>query len=137
GPSLDPSVKRLAMLVEDHPYDYKDFEGVIPEGEYGAGTVMVWDRGTWIPDRDPGDMFGKGSMKFELNGEKLKGKWAITRMKKVSEKEGRESWLLIKEKDEYARPGGGDGLTTENPFSAATGRDMDEIAAGANPKTSR
>jgi bifunctional non-homologous end joining protein LigD len=134
GPSLDPAVKRLAVHVEDHPYDYKDFEGTIPQGEYGGGTVMIWDKGTWIPDHDPAEMYAKGSMKFTLLGQKLKGKWALARMKKVSEKEGRESWLLIKEKDEYARPGSGDELVNENPLSAATGRDMDEIASGAKPE---
>ena len=89
GPSLDPAVKRLAMHVEDHPYDYKDFEGTIPKGEYGGGTVMVWDKGTWIPDHDPREMYGKGSMKFTLQGQKLKGKWALVRMKKIF-REGRE-----------------------------------------------
>ncbi len=134
GPSLDPSVKRLAMLVEDHPYDYKDFEGVIPQGEYGAGTVMIWDMGEWIPGDNPDEMLKKGSLKFRLNGAKLKGKWALTRMKKVSEEEGRESWLLIKERDETAVSGNGDEILEENPLSAATGRDMDEIAEGMDPK---
>jgi len=107
GPSTDPAVKRLAMEVEDHPYDYKDFEGIIPEGNYGAGTVIVWDRGTYEPIEP---IKGKkeqekallkqrkaGSIKIVLYGEKLKGEWALVRTK-----QSENSWLLIKHKDEYA-----------------------------------
>src|SRR5438552_15637312 len=81
GPSLDPAEKRLAVHVEDHPLDYGEFEGVIPEGEYGGGTVLLWDRGTWIPlDPDPAAAYRKGSLKFILQGQKLHGKWALVRM---------------------------------------------------------
>jgi len=97
GPSLDPNDKRLAMHVEDHPIEYGDFEGVIPAKQYGAGTVMLWDRGTWIPKGDPKEMFDKGRLKFELNGEKLHGGWNLVRSR--SSKYSGESWLLIKEAD--------------------------------------
>lgn len=97
GPSLDPSVKRLAMQVEDHPLEYATFEGVIPEGEYGGGTVMVWDIGTWAPDEDgdPEPSFRAGRIRFILNGRKLKGAWALVRTR------GRQ-WLLMKSRDRYA-----------------------------------
>ena len=98
GPSLDPGEKRLAVHVEDHPLDYGQFEGVIPEGEYGGGTVLLWDRGTWIPlERDPEAAYRKGSLKFILNGAKLHGKWALVRMGGKAATERRENWLLIKE----------------------------------------
>lgn len=126
GPSLDPSVKRLAMLVEDHPLDYAGFEGVIPEGQYGAGTVMIWDSGHWTPEGDPVAAFKKGAMKFSLDGKKLKGKWALVRLKRPRE-EGKESWLLMKEKDGEAS--GGRDILDEMPLSAATGRGMEEIGA--------
>src|SRR5688500_7327324 len=98
GPSLDPRDKRLAVEVEDHPLDYASFEGVIPEKQYGAGAVIVWDRGTWAPAADARQGLAKGELKFRLDGEKLKGGWALVRMKGRAEG-GRENWLLIKEKD--------------------------------------
>src|ERR1700736_6103313 len=100
GPSLDPSVKRLAMQVEDHPIEYGDFEGVIPEGEYGGGTVMVWDRGTWTPEvADAKAALEKGDLKFTLNGAKLKGSWVLVRTRGFGGGDKRTSWLLIKHRD--------------------------------------
>jgi bifunctional non-homologous end joining protein LigD len=130
GPSLDPGERRLAVHVEDHPLDYGQFEGVIPEGEYGGGTVLLWDRGTWIPlERDPEAAYRKGSLKFILNGAKLHGKWALVRMGGKAATERRENWLLIKERDEKAMPQSGDAIVSENPLSVATGRSLDAIAA--------
>ena len=130
GPSLDPGEKRLAVHVEDHPLDYGEFEGVIPEGEYGGGTVLLWDRGTWIPlDRDPEAAYHKGSLKFILNGDKLHGKWALVRMGGKAANERRENWLLIKERDEQALPQSLDAVVKDNPLSVATGRSLDAIAA--------
>ena len=108
GPSLDPGEKRLAVHVEDHPLDYGGFEGVIPKGQYGGGTVLLWDHGTWKPlDEDPVAAYHRGSLKFILNGEKLNGKWALVRMGGRAAREGRENWLLIKERDDVAKPGSG------------------------------
>ncbi len=102
GPSLDPSVKRLAMQVEDHPLDYGGFEGVIPEGEYGGGTVMVWDNGEWTPEsEDPEAALQKGDFKFTLHGKKLKGSWVLVRTHGFGSREGK-SWLLIKHRDKFA-----------------------------------
>ncbi len=130
GPSLDPGEKRLAVHVEDHPLDYGEFEGVIPEGEYGGGTVLLWDRGTWIPaDPDPDAAYRKGSLKFTLKGEKLHGKWALVRMGGKAANERRENWLLIKERDDEALPQSGDAVVKDNPLSVATGRSLDTIAA--------
>jgi bifunctional non-homologous end joining protein LigD len=130
GPSLDPGEKRLAVHVEDHPLDYGEFEGVIPEGEYGGGTVLLWDRGTWTPaDPDPDAAYRKGSLKFTLNGEKLHGKWALVRMGGRAANERRENWLLIKERDDEALPQSGDAVVADNPLSVASGRSMDAIAA--------
>jgi bifunctional non-homologous end joining protein LigD len=130
GPSLDPHDKRLAVHVEDHPLDYGDFEGTIPEGEYGGGTVMLWDEGTWEPVGDPDEGLAKGDFKFILHGERLKGKWVLVRMRpRPGEKSKHENWLLIKERDEYAQ-------TEKAPIiervtkSVRTGRSMEEIAAG-------
>jgi bifunctional non-homologous end joining protein LigD len=102
GPSLDPSVKRLAMQVEDHPIEYGDFEGVIPEGEYGGGTVMLWDRGTWTPEVDDVEAaLRKGDLKFTLHGKKLRGSWVLVRTN-AYRGSGRNSWLLIKHRDKFA-----------------------------------
>src|SRR5437762_948221 len=130
GPSLDPADKRLAMHVEDHPVEYGGFEGVIPEGEYGGGTVMVWDRGTWIPEGDPVAGYAKGELKFTLHGEKLKGGWVLvrTRGSKYGGKSGDKAWLLIKEKDAYAKPSDG-AIVDAAPDSVVTGRTIEEIAS--------
>ena len=129
GPSLDPADKRLAMHVEDHPIEYGGFEGVIPKGEYGGGTVMVWDRGTWTPKGDPVAGYAKGELKFALDGEKLKGGWVLvrTRGSKYGGKSGDKAWLLIKEKDAYAKPRNG-AIVDTAPDSVVTGRTIDEIA---------
>jgi bifunctional non-homologous end joining protein LigD len=103
GPSLDPKVRRIAVHVEDHPLDYANFEGVIPKGHYGAGTVEVWDRGTWTPVEDPREGMRRGKLKFDLNGEKLHGRWNLVRINSAKD-ERQEPWLLIKENDDEARP---------------------------------
>lgn len=130
GPSLDPKDKRLAVEVEDHPVDYADFEGVIPEDEYGGGTVMVWDRGTYEPRGDMAQMLDAGSVKVHMGGEKLHGGFALVRMKRRTD-ETRDSWLLIKERDDEARPRDSYDVLTERPDSVKTGRSMEEIAADA------
>jgi bifunctional non-homologous end joining protein LigD len=127
GPSLDPSVKRLAMHVEDHPIEYGSFEGTIPKGQYGGGTVLLWDRGHWIPEGDPGAGLRKGSLKFELVGEKLRGSWALVQMHGKTRDEG-NAWLLIKEKDSHARPGATVDITRKATRSVASGRTLAEIA---------
>jgi bifunctional non-homologous end joining protein LigD len=130
GPSLDPGEKRLAVHVEDHPVEYGAFEGVIPEGQYGGGTVMLWDRGTWTPlDADPDAAYRKGSLKFRLNGKKLHGNWALVRMGGKAAREARENWLLIKERDAAAAPGSAAAVVDDNPLSVATGRSLEAIAA--------
>jgi bifunctional non-homologous end joining protein LigD len=135
GPSLDPSVKRLAMQTEPHPMDYNQFEGVIPEGEYGGGTVMIWDKGVWAPtvddrlgdENDVDRQIRKGDLKFVLLGEKLAGSWVLVNTR------GSRNWLLIKHRDEYARD---EDLTVTKPLSVVSGRTMAEIgrAAGATPR---
>jgi bifunctional non-homologous end joining protein LigD len=133
GPSLDPREKRLAVHVEDHPLDYGGFEGVIPKGQYGGGTVLLWDRGTWQPlDDDPQAGLRKGSLKFGLAGEKLHGKWALVRMGGRAARDKHENWLLIKEKDDVAQPGSGTAVVDDNPLSVASSRDMETIAAHAD-----
>ena len=116
GPSLDPHVRRMAVHVEDHPLSYASFEGVIPKGHYGAGTVEVWDRGTWVPVEDPREGLRKGRLKFELHGEKLHGRWMLVRINS-SKDERQEPWLLIKEHDEYERPAAEYDITAEMPDS--------------------
>jgi bifunctional non-homologous end joining protein LigD len=129
GPSLDPSVKRLAMHVEDHPIEYGEFEGVIPEG-YGAGIVMLWDRGTWAPEADDIDAaLKKGDLKFTLDGYKLKGSWVLVRTKGPSYGEGR-SWLLIKHRDDWAGPVD---ITEFGPLSVKSGGDFEDILAADTP----
>src|SRR4051794_20257265 len=129
GPSLVPGEKRLAVEVEDHPIEYNKFEGTIPKGEYGGGTVMIWDRGTWEPEGDPHRDFQKGSLKFRLDGTKLHGSWHLVRMhKRPGEK--RNNWLLIKSDDEFARSDKERDILEEENLSAKTGRSMDEIAGG-------
>src|SRR5436309_3024051 len=104
GPSCDPRDKRLAVEVEDHPLDYGDFEGTIPKGEYGGGTVMLWDRGFWMPEgtKDVDAALRKGELKFTLDGEKLQGSFVLVRMKHDRERGKRNNWLLIKHRDEFA-----------------------------------
>lgn len=128
GPSLDPHDKRLAVEVEDHPLDYGDFEGTIPNDQYGGGTVQLWDRGFWESD-DPERGFRKGDLKFTLEGEKLHGSWVLVRMKSDRYGGKRTNWLLIKHRDEYAVDGNGEEILSEDR-SVASGRAMAEIAAG-------
>jgi bifunctional non-homologous end joining protein LigD len=126
GPSLDPSVKRLAMQVEDHPIEYANFEGVIPEGEYGGGTVMVWDKGTWEPElTDPEAALQRGDLKFTLYGKKLRGSWVLVRTRGYGSSSGRSSWLLIKHRDRYASTSD---ITLEEPYSVLTNRLLADIA---------
>ena len=125
GPSLDPSAKRLAMQVEDHPLEYGNFEGVIPEGEYGGGTVMVWDNGKWIPESDDiGAALQKGDLKFTLEGKKLRGSWVIVRTHGFGSKPDK-SWLLIKHRDKYASD---KDITTSQPRSVLSKRLLADIA---------
>jgi bifunctional non-homologous end joining protein LigD len=133
GPSLVPGEKRLAVHVEDHPIEYNTFEGTIPQGEYGGGTVMIWDRGRWYPEGDPHKAYAKGHLDFSLEGEKLSGRWHLVRMNK-ERGETKEPWLLIKARDEAARAQGDPDILEEAPLSAASGRSMDEIAAGKGRK---
>ena len=131
GPSLDPHERRLAVEVEDHPLDYGDFEGTIPRGQYGGGTVQLWDRGYWRPENQEGpeEALAKGDLKFTLEGERLHGSWVLVRMKHDRTGGKRTNWLLIKHRDEYARDGDGDAILAEDR-SVASGRAMAEIAAG-------
>jgi bifunctional non-homologous end joining protein LigD len=129
GPSYDPKVRRLAMEVEDHPIEYNTFEGTIPEGEYGGGTVMLWDRGWYEPESGGGmdalrEGYARGDLKFILHGKRLHGGWVLVRMQRP----GRPQWLLIKHRDEYARADGD--VVAEETTSVTTGRSMDDIAAG-------
>jgi bifunctional non-homologous end joining protein LigD len=129
GPSLDPATKRLAMHVEDHPIEYGDFEGVIPEG-YGAGIVMLWDRGTWTPETDDIDAaLKKGDLKFTLEGIKLKGSWVLVRTRGPSYGEGR-SWLLIKHRDDWAGPVD---IAEFAPLSVKSGGNFEDILASDTP----
>ena len=132
GPSLVPGEKRLAVHVEDHPLDYGGFEGTIPKGQYGGGTVMLWDRGTWAPEGDPDKGFKKGHLVFDLDGEKLKGRWHLVRMR-GRPKETRENWLLIKGDDAAARAPDDPDILEQKTKSVATKRSMEEIAAGRKP----
>jgi len=133
GPSLDPAVKRLAMQVEDHPVEYNTFEGIIPAGEYGGGTVMLWDRGVytwWQDDPDPvarlREGYAKGDFKFVLLGKRLKGSFVLVRTRRGGP--DKPQWLLIKHKDEFAEPGSD--ITAEVETSVATGRTMEAIRTG-------
>ena len=128
GPSLDPHDKRLAVEVEDHPLDYGDFEGTIPEGQYGGGTVQLWDRGYWESD-DPERGFRKGDLKFTLQGDKLQGSWVLVRMRHDRNGGKRTNWLLIKHRDDFAREGKANNILDEDR-SVASGRSMEQIAAG-------
>ena len=129
GPSLDPGEKRLAVRTEDHPLSYATFEGTIPKGEYGGGTVMLWDRGSWTPHpgKDPRKTLVEGHLHFTLDGERMKGEWLMIRLKPRG-REKNENWLLRKLDD--AEAGGTDTLTETALTSVSTGRTMEEIAAG-------
>src|SRR5436309_10961803 len=130
GPSLDPGEKRLAVHVEDHPLDYGGFEGIIPKGQYGGGTVLLWDRGTWTSlEGDPAEAYRKGKLKLHLDGEKLHGGWALVRMHGRQGGDNGENWLLIKENDDTARAGSGDAIVQERPESVESGQSLEEIAA--------
>jgi len=127
GPSPDPAIKRLAMMTEPHPMDYNAFEGVIPEGEYGGGTVMIWDRGTWQPETDDVTAgLAKGEIKFSLSGRKLKGSWVLVRTRN-------RQWLMIKHRDRFASA---EDLTVTRPLSVVSRRTMAGIAraGGASPR---
>ncbi len=128
GPSLDPAEKRLAVHVEDHPLEYRDFEGIIPKGEYGGGTMLVWDRGTWHPVGDPWKGYRKGHLEFELDGERLRGRWHLVRTFDRRAGEDPKTWLWMKVDDEAAVPGSGDAVLREHPGSVLTGRTLEEIA---------
>jgi bifunctional non-homologous end joining protein LigD len=129
GPSLNPTDKRLAVQVEDHPVEYADFEGVIPRGEYGAGTVLVWDRGTWRPeDGDPARAIRKGHLNFQLSGNKLHGSWTLTRMHGGKNDTEEHNWLLIKKEDGQAQASGAE-IIAALPDSAKTGRSLEQVAA--------
>lgn len=131
-PSLDPGTRRLAVEVEDHPINYGTFEGTIPQGEYGGGTVQLWDNGTWSPqsEGDPARDLAKGHLKFTMSGKRMKGGWALIRLRDKDtgfRKQPRHNWLLIKETDEEARPGEPDAMAGEIT-SVKTGRTLEEIA---------
>ena len=135
GPSPDPSVKRLAMQTEDHPVEYADFEGVIPADQYGAGTVMVWDRGTWGPESDDVDAaLQKGDLKFTLHGKKPRGSWVLVRTRGFGNKPSRSSWLLIKHRDQYAST---KDVTLDEPRSAVSRRLLADIARDAGGDVER
>ncbi len=130
GPSYNPNEKRLAVMVEEHPLEYRNFEGKIPQGEYGGGTVMLWDEGWWQPFGDVEQGLAKGSLKFVLKGARLKGKWALVKL--ADNKDGKNNWLLFKEKDDYAKDNTGIEQFTN---SIRTGRTKEEIEQGAEFQT--
>lgn len=138
GPSFDPTVKRLAVAVEDHPIDYGGFEGIIPAGQYGGGTVLLWDRGTWNSLSDPTLSLAAGQLKFEMAGEKLRGRWVLVKLKDRAGRRAKHvgpedrSWLLIKERDAYARPEAEWSVTEAHPESVTTGRTLAAIAADSD-----
>jgi len=129
GPSYDPKDKRLAVHVEDHPVEYGAFEGIIPKGEYGGGTVMLWDRGWWEPEYDPHKSYAKGHLQFTLHGEKLHGSWHLVRSQGRRDGDRQDPWFLIKRDDPTAMPGHGSDIVDTELLSVASGRDMAAIAA--------
>jgi DNA ligase D-like protein (predicted polymerase)/DNA ligase D-like protein (predicted 3'-phosphoesterase) len=133
GPSLDPSVKRMAVEVEDHPLEYAEFEGDIPPGQYGAGNVIVWDRGEWIPNGDPASGLRKGKLEFELRGSKLAGRWALVRLRQ-RDTERQPSWLLIKGRDDDARPEAEYSVVDAEPNSVKSGKGI-KVAGKAAVKS--
>src|ERR1700743_1520914 len=128
GPSYNPKDKRLAIQVEDHPLEYGGFEGTIPKGQYGGGTVMLWDRGTWEPIGDTAEGLRTGNLKFVLHGEKLHGRWVLVRMTGKFANQSKPSWLLIKERDGDELEENDAAITDKEPNSVLSGRDMDGIA---------
>jgi bifunctional non-homologous end joining protein LigD len=134
-PSLDPAVKRLAVEVEDHPLEYGTFEGTIPQGQYGGGTVQLWDRGTWTPlGEDPARDLRDGHLKFEMTGERMTGGWALVRLRDDEARPGRKvrhNWLLIKERDAQAKRGTAGDALAKAVTSIKSGKTLDEIAAGS------
>lgn len=136
GPSLVPGEKRLAVQVEDHPLEYGGFEGVIPQGEYGGGAVILWDRGTWTPLGNAQRDYAKGHLEFELAGEKLRGRWHLVRMR-PRRGESSKNWLLIKGDDEAARKAHDPDILEEQPESVKTGHRIEDIAGGAPGRSSR
>ena len=131
GPSYYTGDRRLAVQVEDHPMEYGGFEGIIPKGQYGGGTVMVWDQGTWMPQPGYENVeagLRDGSLKFTMRGHKMKGKWTLVRMGGKAANESKPNWLLIKEHDEFERGKGDPCVTVDSPDSAVTGRTLEEIA---------
>jgi bifunctional non-homologous end joining protein LigD len=127
GPSLDPADRRLAVHVEDHPIEYGSFEGSIPKGQYGGGTVMLWDRGTWDPVGDASKDYQAGKLKFALHGDRLQGGWMLVRMGGRFQEGNHDNWLLIKERDAFARPGEGDAILKSASKSVATGKTMAQL----------
>ncbi len=134
GPSLDPKVRRLAVHVEDHPLDYARFEGRIPKGQYGAGEVIVWDIGSWVPMGDPEEGYRKGTLKFRLVGQKLQGGWTLVRLKGREGDRG-DNWLLIKERDPFARPESEGNVCEERPESVLSGQTVETVEAEAEPES--
>ena len=139
GPAPDPSIKRLAMQVEDHPIEYNTFEGTIPQGEYGGGTVMLWDRGTYEPEKGGGEDgvregYKKGDLKIVFHGKRMKGSWVLVRTRGWGSGggAGKPSWLLIKHRDEHAQPG--DALVEQHTTSVVTNRTMEEIGGAQKKK---
>jgi DNA ligase D-like protein (predicted 3'-phosphoesterase) len=128
GPSLVAGERRLAVAVEDHGLDYADYEGVIAPGQYGAGTVLLWDWGTWEPEGDPDAALASGSLAFTLHGQKLTGRWRLMRMR-PKPRERQVSWLLVKSHDGAARAAGEPDILEEAPRSVLTGRTVEDIAA--------
>jgi len=130
GPSLNPTEKRLAVHVEDHPLDYGSFEGIIPQGQYGGGTVMLWDTGTWEPTGDARRDFARGNLTFILHGKRLQGRWHLVRLRSSRSGDRRDSWLLIKGRDEYANAEG-DAAVETYQTSVVSRRSMQGIAKAA------
>ncbi|MDB4936186.1 MAG: ATP-dependent ligase [Labilithrix sp.] len=130
GPSLSPKDRRLAVQTEDHPVDYRDFEGTIPRGEYGGGPVIVWDRGTWEPIGDPHEGLKKGRLELVVHGEKLHGKFMLVRLAEKERDRGKKNWLLIKRGDEHAREGADAEIVKRLPESVITGRTIEEVREG-------
>lgn len=137
GPSYNTRDKRLAVRTEDHPLDYAHFEGTIPEGEYGAGAVIVWDNGRWAPHQDPHEGLAKGKLSFDLYGQRMHGKWSLVRMARDKTGKGKENWLLLKEIDDFANDEVGETLLDIFPTSIVSGRTIDDIANGAKASAAK